>query len=255
MSVVLNTFAAGLHNRPDPSLISADSAEVFHNIDNSGGVIKSLKKPKDSGMANLSAGSSFFMNERVGESPQRVDIHTDSPYVIYDKWLFHRDENGKLKVSQWRDFPNDSGFDLSTYIHKDRFVGLNIPQQIPVLSRVKNDLSDDEIQETFGIRNVNLNQYHAYTFNSNEYMFRRYTPIFNSNTNLTIKFVLLDENNNRIWDKDYTTAIAWRTSVIRRHNNGVDIPNWITTPLPITLDVGSAGQLSHITMENFNSKL
>ena len=65
MSVVLNNFASGLNTRLDPTLLSADAAEVFHNIDNSGGVLKSLKKPLDTTHSVPDSNSSFFMKDKI----------------------------------------------------------------------------------------------------------------------------------------------------------------------------------------------
>ena len=224
MSVVLNTFASGLHNRTDPTLLSADAAEMFHNIDNAGGNMKSLKKPKPAlnnyGFgANDLADKSFFYKDPIDNSETKyIAIDENSPVVIYDKWMYHRDSNGYMRVSQWRDFPNDSGFELSSYLHRDREVGLKLDtltQFSAQNSNLQNNIQSIEFPEeqdfvdapaTFTSRSsANLQQFRdalrlsgfAETLNVAQ----------SADKKLSLKFVLLNNKDEKVYDVDYNEVL------------------------------------------------
>ena len=191
MSVVLNSFASGLNNRIDPTLLSADSAEEFHNADNSSGVIKSLKKPKLNNLiADIGAEESFFLKNFLGrDDSSKLKIHKDSPTVLYDRWLFHRDADGKMRVSQWRGDESERNF------YKNRLVGLDV-------------FGDFSLENTVSDQNTIINN--TYTPEKNDFQFTFWPStagidtVIRGDATVKLKFVILDEFNNNIFVKDYT---------------------------------------------------
>ena len=192
---------------------------MFHNIDNAGGNMKSLKKPKlvsdmeltdlanngskenkaqvldglppDNGDDTLSLFEKYISGNSGVKS--RILIHEDSPIVLYDRWLFHRSAKGKLIVNKWRNQGNAGYSNYAT-----RKVGVPILGDF-TLSNISTEI--EEVVTSFILPpNIRTNTSTPYCAG---HSVRHHTPNIPRNQSLTFKFVVLDENNNRVFDKDY----------------------------------------------------
>ena len=119
-----------------------------------------------------------------------MNIHKDSPLVIYDNQLFHRNTEGRLETTYWR------GTNAGDNSKRD--VGLPIPrgevsvhQETVNLNEIVSILQTPQANEDIDLIRAAQHD-HVYTL-----------PNIPENGQFEVKFVLLDEDNNRVYDKDF----------------------------------------------------